>query len=106
MTTDNKIVRVYPLEMMVESELLLPPGAKILSMEGGYTKPVLYVLINPEVENGVHKKISICMCQTGFESNDVKVPCDTKEFTFLGSVRLGGFDTTIHVFYKDKGYVG
>jgi len=81
----------YPLEITDHSELLLPAGAKILSVIEQDENIVLYAMVDPTMEYNKSRKIRIV--GTGHEIDDLM------GFTFLGTVSLIGGKLIFHIFY-------
>lgn len=121
----EKVIIGCPLEPSEQSELILPPGAMILSVVGGphgkgpyalvegvmrrhgvSQGPILYVLAPKDKNDGVQKKISLRLVECTLGSKEIEF--DVKDFEFLGSIERedNGIYYVIHIFYRDMGYLG
>jgi hypothetical protein len=88
----------YPVALEDESTIILPMGARVLSVVNQYDDIVMYALVDPDIK--VKKKITVHVIGTGNE-----IPADNYLFDFLGTVSdLGGMFMW-HVFYREGGKI-
>lgn len=89
----------YPLPMEVaglvaqwnlRSEIELPAGAEILSVQAQNNTPVLWALVDPEAPK---EKRKLVLLNTGGE-----MPTDVSFHRFLGTFQLNGGGLVFHLF--------
>lgn len=88
-----KTIYKYNLEVQDEQELLLPTGAKILSVANQRETIVLYALVDKEIKT--EEVFKFVVRGTGHP-----VDFQIDDYTFLGTVKLMNGSFMFHVFFK------
>ena len=96
---ENRRIFKYPLKITDTQIIKVPAGASALSVINQKEIPVLYAIIPEDNDPEVTKNFEIRIYGTGHT-----LPCDSRDFKFLGTVPTHGGDLVWHVFYKDHGY--
>lgn len=78
----------FPLEMSDEQKVLMPVGAKVLTVQMQNGKPCLWAECNPDAE---------CVYRT-FLVRGTGHPIDEIEKEYIGTIQLYGGSLVLHVF--------
>lgn len=82
----------YPLEIKDEQVVLLPTGAKILTVQAQMDKPCIWAMVNPTSPND--QAFTIRIHGTGHAISD------SDELEYINTVQLYGGKLVFHVFVK------
>ena len=85
-----KKIYKYPLEIEDEQNVLLPTGAKILTVQSILDKPYLYALVNPTAPNNM--AVTIRAFGTGHPISD------SDYLEYIGTFQIYGGHLVFHVF--------
>lgn len=85
-----KKIYKYPLEIEDEQNVLLPTGAKILTVQSILDKPYLYALVNPTAPNNM--AVTIRTFGTGHPISD------SGYLEYIGTFQIYGGHLVFHVF--------
>lgn len=88
-----KTVYKYDLEPKDEQEILLPTGAKILSVANQREAMVLYALIDKDIRT--EEVFKFVVRGTGHP-----IDFQVDDYNFLGTVKLMNGTLMFHIFYK------
>ena len=87
-----KKIYKYPLEIQDEQNVLLPTGAKILTVQSILDKPYLYALVNPTAPNNM--AVTIRTFGTGHPISD------SDYLEYIGTFQIYNGTLVFHVFVK------
>lgn len=88
----KETVYKYPLETKNEQVVLLPTGARILTVQQQNNNIFLYALVNPTYQNDQAFTIRIY--------GTVQEISDSDELEYINTVQLYGGRLVVHVFVK------
>lgn len=82
----------YPLEITDEQVIMLPTGAKILTIQAQNDIPCFWAMVNPTAPNDM--AITIRIFGTGYEIKD------TDYLEYIGTFQIYNGTLVFHVFVK------
>lgn len=88
----KKKIYKYPLEVQDEQVVMLPTGAKILTVQAQNDRPCLWTLVNPTAPNDM--AVTVRLIGTGHEIQDI----DSLEYISTFQTVNGRF--VLHAFVK------
>lgn len=88
----RKTIYKYPLEIVDEQVVLLPTGAKILTVQTQMDKPCIWAMVNPTAPNNM--ALTIRIFGTG---HTIK---DSDSLEYIGTFQIYGGRLVFHAFVQ------